>query len=153
MADLAEQEVALSRKTGGGLGEAIGNLAEARRRLGQLDSAATLFHEALSLAEDLGEVAVLAECLDGIGDVAADRQDPAGAVLLWAVSRRLLDELGQPPWDPEGAKQGMDAARLTLGLEAFERLWSEGQAMSRDEAVAKATAIAAPAHARVIANS
>jgi predicted ATPase len=142
MAALAEEEIALSRETGGGLGEALGNLAEARRRLGQLDSAATLFHEALSLAENLGEVGVLAECLDGIGDVAADRDDPASAVPLWAVSRRLLEELGQPPWDPEGAEQGMNAARSALGAEAFERLRREGESMSRDEAVAKATAIA-----------
>jgi hypothetical protein len=97
----------------------------------------------LSIAEDLGDVATLAECLDGIGDVAADRDDPASAVLVWAVSRRLLDELGQPPWDPEGAEQGMNAARLALSAEVFEKLWREGQSMSRDEAVAKATAIAA----------
>jgi len=143
MAALAEEEVALSRETGAGLSEALGSLAEARRRLRQLDSAATLFHEALRFADDLGEVGTLAECLDGIGDVAADRDDPASAVLLWAVSRRLLDELGQPPWDPEGAEQGMNAARLALSAEVFEKLWREGQSMSRDEAVAKATAIAA----------
>jgi non-specific serine/threonine protein kinase len=142
MAALAEEEVALSRETGAGLSEALASLAEARRRLGQLDSAATLFHEALSIAEDLGEVGTLAECLDGIGDVAADREDLASAVALWAVSRRLLEELGQSPWDPEGAEQGMNAARSALGAEAFEKLRREGEAMSREEAVAKATAIA-----------
>lgn len=142
MASFAEEEVALSRETGGGLSEALGNLAEARRRLGQLDSAAALFHEALSIAEDLGDVATLAECLDGIGDVAADREDLASAVALWAVSRRLLDEVGQPPWDPEGAEQGITAARSALGAAVFEKLWREGESTSRDDAVAKANAIA-----------
>jgi len=36
----------------------------------------------------------------------------------------------------------MTAARSALGAEAFERLRREGESMSRDEAVAKATAIA-----------
>jgi predicted ATPase len=143
MATLAEEELSLHRQIsdGSGIAEALHNLAEARRHQGRIVEAASLYHEAMSRCVELGDVSTLAECLDGFADIAAALGDPKSVTPLWAVSQRLLDEVGQVPWDSAGAETGVAAARATLGSVAFEGDWQAGKAMSIEQAVAKATAI------------
>jgi predicted ATPase/class 3 adenylate cyclase len=146
MESLAEEEVALARKTAlRGIPESLGNLAEARRRLGKLDSATELYREALDLSVSMGDSYLVAECLDGLADVAAAGQDFVTATPLWAVSERLIAEADQVPWDPEGTEEGKTQARAALGPERFDRLWQSGQALSENDAVVGA------AHIRTVA--
>jgi tetratricopeptide (TPR) repeat protein len=147
MAVRAEEELNLNRGVGAGLPESVHNLAEARRHLGQLDSAAQLYQEGLGLSTELGDVSLTAEYLDAIADLSAARSDFANATPLWAVSRRLLDECGQVSWDPAGAERGLAQARASLGPERFDELWRGGQALGRDEAVVLATRLTTTAPA------
>jgi predicted ATPase/class 3 adenylate cyclase len=151
MAIRAEQELVLMRTVGAGVAESIHNLAEARRHLGQLDAAGHLYHEGLGLAIELGDLTLTAEYLDAIADLGVARGDVASATALWAAAQRLSTEAGQVPWDPVGTEQGLAQARSALGAERFEHLWRAGQAMSRDEAVAKATAIVIAAAENTVA--
>jgi non-specific serine/threonine protein kinase len=139
MEKLAEEEVALGRKaTGGGIPEYLGDLGEARRRLGKLDAAAEAFRESLDLSVKVGDVYLVGESIDGLADVAAARGDFATATTLWAASSRLLAESEQSPWDPEGTDQGKAEATRVLGPERFDELWRTGMALSESDAVARA---------------
>ena len=151
MAIRAEQELAMNRAVGAGVAESVHNLAEARRHLGELDAAGHLYQEGLRLVTELGDVSLTAEYLDAIADLTAARGDFMNATALWASAQRLLSEAGQVPWDPAGAEQGLAQARSALGTEKFEHLWRAGQAMSCDEAVTKATALATAAAPKTVA--
>src|SRR5207248_2817463 len=75
MAAFAEEELALNRRVGAGIPESLHNVAEARRRLGQLESSAQLYVEGLALSLELGDLYLIAEFLDGLADLAAARSD------------------------------------------------------------------------------
>jgi predicted ATPase/class 3 adenylate cyclase len=136
MEELAEQEVALGRKsTGDGIPEYLGDLAEARRRLGKLDGAAAAWREALDVTVRVRDVYLVAEALDGAADLAAARSDFERATTLWAASARLFAESDQPPWDAEGTEAGKAEALSALGRERFDDAWRAGARLSQDEAV------------------
>jgi len=149
MAAFAEEEVALNRVVGVRLPESLHNVAEARRRLGQLGPAAEVYAEGLGLSVELGHVDLLAEFFDGLADLAAARGDFKSATYLWAASRRLFDEVEQLSWDPAETERGLAEARVRLGTAKFEEAWSAGQALTRNEAVALARRIARDAQGAV----
>ena len=142
MAVFAEEELALNRRVGAGIPESLHNVAEARRRLVQLESSAQLYVEGLGLSLELGDLYLVAEFLDGLADLAAAKGDFERATQLWASSRRLFDELGQPSWDPAETERGVTAARASLGMARFDEVWRAGRALTRDDAVALATRVA-----------
>ena len=139
MEELAEQEVALGRKSsGGGVPEFLGDLGEAKRRLGKLDAAGDAWRESLELSVGVRDVWLVAEAIDGVADLEAARGEFGEATALWAASARLLAESDQPPWDPEGTEQGKADAMRALGRERFDESWRTGMQLSQDEAVARA---------------
>lgn len=144
MAELAEEECAGARTAGNAaqLGPSLHNLAEARRHLGQLEVAATAYAESLASIQDVGQTYGVAECLDGLADLAAALGDISSAVQLWAASQNLFTEVGGRQWNAEEAAAGVAKARAILGKNAFEGAWRLGQRMSRDEAVAKGFLVA-----------
>jgi predicted ATPase/class 3 adenylate cyclase len=149
MAAFAEEELALNRTVGAGIPESLHNVAEARRHMGRLGSAAQTYLEGLGLSVELGDVNGIAEFFDGLADVAAARGDFENATPLWAASRRLFDEIGQLSWDPAETERGLAEARAGLGEARFEEAWRAGQALARDEALALANRIAEGAQGAV----
>ena len=147
MRDLANENLELSRVLNenqeGAAAAALHNLGEALRHQGELAAAAESYEEALRLYLHVGEWNGEAECLDGIGDLAARIGEFAVAASLWATARRLLEANGDRPWDLEGTEQGIAEARAALGPAAFEKSWRSGTAMSREEAAATAARIVA----------
>jgi predicted ATPase/class 3 adenylate cyclase len=147
MATLAAAELEGARRTRSpnAIHSAAHSAAEAHRHLGDLRRAAAHYEESLSVTVALRDDAALAESFDGLGDVALALGDHAGAVPLWAVAERLLEETGFAPWDPEGQREGIAVARRMMGDAAFDEAWRVGLALTRDEAVARASAVVARA--------
>jgi len=144
MAELAEEECAGARTAGSAaqLGPSLHNLAEARRHLGQLEVAATAYAESLASSQEAGLTLMIAECLDGLADLAAAIGDISSAVQLWAAAQNLFTEMGAQQWNAEEAAAGIAKAKASLGDDAFEGAWRFGQSMSRDEAAAKGFLVA-----------
>ena len=149
MAAFAEEELAVNRTVGAGIWESLHNVAEARRHLGQLGDAAHLYVEGLGLSVELGDSNGIAEFFDGLADVAAARGNLENATRLWAASRRHFDESGELSWNAAERERGLAHARASLGEAKFEEAWRSGQALTRDDAVALATRVAADAQAAV----
>ena len=153
MLDLAGQqlEVSYALKDETFISAGLHSLGEAQRHQGMLGPAAKNYEEALRLGLHLGDAATIAECLDGIGDVAAAMGEFALAVSLWAVAHRMLEESGDRPWDPDGAERARARARGALGQSAYDEAWRSGTAMTRaDAAVTAATIVNLAQEERVL---
>src|SRR5207247_9713100 len=90
-----------------------------------------------------------AEFVEGLAEVAAARGNLESARRLWAASRRHFDESGELSWNAAETERGLAQARASLGEAKFEEAWRSGQALTRDDAVALATRIAADAQGAV----
>ena len=129
-----------------GVPAALRELAQEALQRGDLTGAAAQFRESLERWRQLHEPLHVGGCLWGLARVAlATGQAGPGARLLGAAS--ALDEaLGIVPAPDDRAKreQAGDAARAALGEAAFETAWAGGRALSLDEAIAEALAVAVP---------
>jgi tetratricopeptide (TPR) repeat protein len=140
-------EISVGQKDDMYTGAAQHNLGEALRQRGILGPAAENYESARLIFEHLGDESAVAECIDGIGDVAAALGEFSVATCLWAHSRRVLSERGDRPWDAEGTEAGIAQARTALGSAAYEESRRWGSAMAGGEAVAMAAEIVALAQA------
>ena len=128
--------------------EHLGNrwlIARARHQLGRLAaaradwaSADALLHEALGAQAEHAYWLDLPDSLDALADVAAGLESHAEAARLLAAAKRARSELGIVRWMPEHDHWEAleDRLRDELGAEAFAAAWAEGEALTRDEAVA-----------------
>jgi non-specific serine/threonine protein kinase len=105
--------------------------------------AARLFADALRLAKERGDKRVAAECLQGLGAVAA-RGDGAQAARLFGACDALLEAIGATPTTIETAlnEEYLPAVRSSLGEERFASEWVAGRAEQPEEAIAEALSVA-----------
>jgi predicted ATPase/DNA-binding SARP family transcriptional activator/DNA-binding CsgD family transcriptional regulator len=106
--------------------------------LGDRERAATPFEEALRLLRGRGDKVGIAYSLLGLAGVAVSRGLPARAARLWGASEALREADGLPlsPFvrsisDYEG---DLAAARAGLDERSFAAAWSEGRAMTPEQA-------------------
>jgi non-specific serine/threonine protein kinase len=104
---------------------------------GDAERAAPLFEESLLLQKELNKMAIMFG-LAGMAGVATLQEQFYRAVKLMGATEALREVLGlshaplsMPLYDAEGY---LAVARATLSAAAFETAWSEGQAMSPEEA-------------------
>jgi len=79
----------------------------------------------------------VAFCLEGLAGLAGTRAQGVRAARLWGAAETLRRTISAPP-TPEARRyyaQSIAAARALLGEAAWEAVWSEGSAMSPEEAV------------------
>jgi DNA-binding CsgD family transcriptional regulator len=155
-----EQALALFEE-GLGLFRDLGNLQGAAFCLGSMGfivldgdgpaQAATIFEEALRTLRTLKDRVGIFHCLLGAASVTGLRGEPARAARLWGAAEALGETAAVPVvpligsrYDYEGH---LDTARSRLGQEAFEAAWTEGRAMSPEEAIEYALATPAPEEA------
>ena len=136
---------------------------------GNVDLAASLIGESLDYLCDISErwgttgrlkgVAAVAAApwgmpavLEGLGGVAGARGDAVRAVRLFGATAVLREMVGyaREPVDQPGFERWLGPLRATLTEEAFATAWTEGEAMTLDDAVEDALAIA---HERVVAKA
>jgi ATP/maltotriose-dependent transcriptional regulator MalT len=130
------------------LGASIGNprlvgqpalqLAELARRRGDADRAQELCHEALALCAPAGVRPYVAESLEALAGLAAQRESPTEAVRLLGAASGMRQSMGLARWPAEqGPHDAMVLGiRQKLGEGGFTAAWEEGGALSPQEAVA-----------------
>ncbi|MDQ1514891.1 MAG: hypothetical protein QOE80_721 [Actinomycetota bacterium] len=116
----------------------LGRLA---RHRGDAGGAEDLHHEALALQAGRGLLPGVAESLEALAALAADHESYAEATRLLGAASALRRSIGLARWPADQADHDGELARArqALGDGAFEGAWTEGEALSADDAVAYAT--------------
>jgi len=142
---LLEEAVPLARKFGGArAGTILHSLAEVRRADGDLTGAEGIYRESLSIAWGARLHTGVAECLRGLGAAAAVQDQPRRAARLLGAEESLRErtELILYPGERADLERAISHAREALGGQAFTVAWEAGRALSLEEAVAEALALA-----------
>lgn len=107
----------------------LGDISRVQRNLGQ---AWALYCEALPLLHEIDDRWFRAACLRGMAGIAFVRRQPAVAARLLGAAAAAEDGIGMPAQSPHP----VDAAtRDALGDEHYFINWTEGRALSLDQAV------------------
>jgi non-specific serine/threonine protein kinase len=138
-AELCDEGLALARSVGSEQTTAfvlrdLGSIALYR---GRLTEAATRFAESLEFAQTLDNKSFVASCLKGIAATAAADGDRERAACILGAAKTLDEQVHgmlEAPEVPDDARV-LAVARAYLGDERAFAAWSEGRAMSLDEAV------------------
>jgi predicted ATPase/DNA-binding CsgD family transcriptional regulator len=136
-----EESLALYKEMGHRHGTA-GSLAALGKVVlvqGDYVAAQALYEESLALSRELGEQWVIAACLVGLGEVVAAQQKLAWAAQFWGAADALRDALGGvpiPPIELADYERSLSVARVHLGERAFAVAWSQGRAMTPQQALA-----------------
>ncbi len=106
--------------------------------------AAAFYTESLALCRELGERWVTEECLDGLAGVACAQGRHEQAARLFGAAETLRETLGrQPLWEDQADHdQRVASTRDALGDVVFAAAWAEGRAMTLEQAVEYALAVA-----------
>jgi tetratricopeptide (TPR) repeat protein len=117
---------------------ATGNLGLALTRLGRLDEAETRFREVLHVAVTThrsAEIVVLG--FEGLGLVAAAREDDLRAARLWGVSAAVRETTGDALAAAEQRfhDELVPEVRGRLGESDFDRAWNEGRQLPFEAAI------------------
>lgn len=119
---------------------ALRELSHLARQDGELEAADELAHRALILSADAGMLPDVAEHLTAVAGIAAAEESWEEAVRLFSAADALRRRLGAvlDSWDQPDCGADLDRVRSSLGPDAFEAAWAEGQVLDVDEAVAYA---------------
>jgi non-specific serine/threonine protein kinase len=116
------------------------NMARVARDRHDLTKAAALYAEALTLRWERGDKVSTANCLRGLGMVAAQAGKYERAVRLLGADRALRDSIGIGEPRSRMHIVALGELRQELGEDAFERAWSSGCVLGLPEAVDEALA-------------
>ncbi len=137
---LAEKSVALYKELGHrhGTANSLALLGGVHATKGDYAAAQTLFEQSLAISCELNEKWVTAVYLVVLGEVVAAQQKLAWAVQLWGVAETLRDTFNIPIPLVQRAdyERSVSAARVHLGERAFAAAWSQGRAMTPEQALA-----------------
>jgi DNA-binding CsgD family transcriptional regulator/tetratricopeptide (TPR) repeat protein len=140
---LYEEALQGFRQQKGQMGIAISlhNLGHTVRHQGGYAYAASLFEEGLSMYQEMDTGYGLATCLSGLAATVVS-SDPTGPTLevaaraakMLSAARSLINTAGEPldPADQAEFEAAVERARSTLGDEAFERAWAQGEMMTTE---------------------
>src|SRR5512141_2324321 len=118
----------------------LGGLADVTRVRGDYKRATGMFKESLSLYQSSGDKHGPPYSLEALGLVAAALGNAKRAARLWGAAsawRESINEPLPPPYQRDYA-ESITQARTQLGEKAYESAWSEGHAMSPEQAIALA---------------
>jgi DNA-binding NarL/FixJ family response regulator len=84
----------------------------------------------------------IADCLEGFARIASGQGNAEGAARLYAVTQVLRQRIGVSQVSVERAEceRDVEATRAQLGEAVFEAAWTEGGAMTLEQAIACASA-------------
>ncbi len=137
-----EESLSLARDVGyaWGMGVSLMVLGRVARERHDYQRVTTLFEECLSLARPLGQAPGVAVSLEGLAHLAWIQGQPERATLLYgaAAALRQAATTPLPPVERAFYDQTVTALRAALVDGGFEIAWSQGQALSLEDAVAMA---------------
>ena len=119
------------------MGWSLGGLADVTRLRGDYKRATGMFKESLSLYQSSGDKHGPPYSLEALGLVAAALGDAMRAARLWGAAsawREAINEPLPPPYQRDYAAS-INQARTQLGEEVYASAWSEGHAMSPEQAI------------------
>jgi len=98
----------------------------------------TLYQESLDLAREVGDKVLIALGLEGLAGVVGTQGEPVWATRLWGAAAALRDTIGapMPPIERAGYEAATAAVRMHLGEQIFATVWTEGRAMTPEQALA-----------------
>jgi predicted ATPase len=137
-----EEALALQREVGDKymIANALNNLGNVARAQGDTPAARNYYSESMRINQGLGAGWQIAYLLEDIGGLAAQVGQATRAVRLVSAAAALRMKIGAPLSPAEQAKldQLMEPAQKSLDEQIQARSWSEGQAMSLEQAMAEA---------------
>ncbi len=128
-------------EAGGDIDSVLINLGDLHCRLGNFESAQAYLLRGLKGYAKRGFHVHIPEALENLGELGAAQDRPYNASVLFGASsiHREAMNTPTPPHEQEQLEQAMTTARSALGEEAFDAAWSEGRAMTLEQAVAYAS--------------
>ncbi len=137
----AEEQLALSRAMDfrPGIASALIVLGCFALQEGNVAMTGELFEEGLALLREVNDSWSLATCLQSIGVAVAAQGRPAEAVQLWGTAEGLCAAQGTslPPTERAFVARAATTVRAELGEEAFTLAWTQGRAMTPEQALAR----------------
>jgi DNA-binding CsgD family transcriptional regulator/tetratricopeptide (TPR) repeat protein len=148
--ELCEESLAIRRALGykGGAAHTLAILGRIALHQGAYERATAYYTESLALRQETGEKEGIATALEGLAAVTGMQGQPVRAARLYGFAASLRALLGAPlpPIDRPTYQQSVAAIRAHLEEPAFQSAWTQGQAMTREEALAEAAQAPARAH-------
>jgi predicted ATPase/class 3 adenylate cyclase len=118
-------------------------VGQLHRATGAIPEARHHYAEALKLALEDGNLAMLTMALEPLSNLEADAGDHERAVRLWAVSSAIREQMGGgAPEEFMMVRDPREPARAAIGNDAVERAWQAGRAMTPSDAVEAALKVA-----------
>jgi tetratricopeptide (TPR) repeat protein len=118
----------------------LGGLADVTRLRADYKRATGMFKESLSLYQSSGDKHGPPYSLEALGLVAVALGDAKRAARLWGAASAWREAINEPlpPHYQRDYAASITQARTQLGEDVYASAWSEGHAMSREQAVALA---------------
>ncbi len=136
---LYEQSLELYRELGFHQGEAnvLNNMGHVAHNLQDLERATALFREGLLLRREMGDKRAIAESLAAFAGVALSQGQPERTVRLLGAADALLEMAGAPLFSLDAIEydRTLSASKHQLREKEWERVWTEGRAMTVEQAV------------------
>ncbi len=111
-------------------------LAGLARETGDYERATVLIEESLALKRDMGNTRDEVYCLATLGGIALDQGRPEQAVRLFGALATPMSAIsGTLATAHTDCENDVAAVRAQLGEMAFGRVWTEGQAMTLEQAI------------------
>lgn len=112
----------------------LGNVACAE---GDYRRAEEMYEESLALSWELRDERWASQSLEGLAWVSCDQGQAKRAARLFGAAEALREAIGTPllPSERAGHERHVATVRARLGEEALEQAWSQGRAMSLEQAV------------------
>jgi predicted ATPase/DNA-binding XRE family transcriptional regulator len=138
---LAQRGLTLSREAGDRYGTSVAlyRLGMAAQAECDHERARQLFEEGLTLSSEAGNDINVTHCLEGLAAIDGAEGRIVRAARLWGAAEALLEQtgVGASPYTPDRAlyQSQVGAAHSQLDEAAWTKVWAEGRAMSREQAV------------------
>lgn len=136
---LFEESVGCFKEVGDQIGtaDALMGLASVVALQGELVAACALYQESLALARETDYKEGIPSGLEGLAIVVAEQGELPWAVRLWGTAEVLREAIGTPlpPVYRTSYQQAVANARTQLGEETFTKHWSQGRALTPQQAL------------------
>ncbi len=148
--NLCEESLVIRKALGykGGCAHTLAILGRIALDQGAYERATACYKESLTLRQETGEKEGIATALEGLAAVTGMQGQPVRAARLCGSAESLRTLLRAPltPIDRPYYQQTVAAIRAQLDEPTFLKAWTEGQAMTLEEAIAEAVQVKAREH-------
>ncbi len=148
--ELCEESLAIRKALAykGGCAHTLTILGRIALAQGAFERATACYKESLTLRQETGEKEGIATALEGLAAVTEKQGQPVSAARLYGSAESLRTLIGAPltPINLPYYQQSVAAIRAQLDEPTFLKAWTEGQAMTLEEAIAEAVQMNAREH-------